>query len=362
MRNKIPAIVFEEVEKVSIREFLLDECGENEVVCETIYSFVSPGTELRVLGGAYSSPDDFPLVPGYSSVSRVVETGGEVKGFKVGDLVSCRNPIKPLVGIKMMWGGQAAANVYTTVGEDRPVLLPDDVEPLDYVVAEVAAISFRGVEAANPVAGETAVVFGQGLIGAFSAAWLMDRGCRVIACDIDEQRLEKAKQRGVSAVVNMGDSNADDRLSVICNGGADIVVESSGSTPGFHSACKTVRKKPQAYGADYKVEPIGFYHEDWARLILQANYIEDVAINPHGFFPGEGVTVLTPMDRGVEDRQKVVEAIRTGRLNANTYIDEIYDYRSAPDAYSRLQKREILSVVYKWGTDKNFIKDMKTEK
>jgi threonine dehydrogenase-like Zn-dependent dehydrogenase len=198
------------------------------------------------------------------------------------------------------------------------------------------------------VAGETAVVIGQGLIGAFAAAWLMDRGCRVIVCDIDEGRLQKACERGVAEAVNMSDDNAMARLEVICNGGADIVVESSGSNAGLLAASQLVRKKPQAYGVDYKVEPIAFYHNDWPRLVLQANYIEKISIDLFSFTPGEGVTLITPMDRGVEDRQKVIEAIRTGRIKASDYVEKIVSFSEAPQAYSDLQNRKFLSVVYKW--------------
>jgi 2-desacetyl-2-hydroxyethyl bacteriochlorophyllide A dehydrogenase len=351
MGKNIKAIVYEEINKVGIRDLELGECAPNEIIVETIYTFVSPGTELRVLGGHYSKPEDFPLIPGYSAVARVVKVGAEVKGFRVGDLVSGRNPAKPVPGLKSMWGGQASHHIYATTGEDRAVLLPQGIEPLDYVIAEVASISFRGIEAANPVPGETAIVIGQGMIGAFSAAWLMDRGCRVIVCDVDERRLQKARECGVAEAVNMSDDDAMERLAVICNGGADIVVESSGTTPGAQAAYKLVRKKPQAYGADYKVEPIAFYHNDWPRLVMQANYIENISINPFGFMPGEGVTILAPKDRGVEDRQKVIEAIRNGRIKASDYVDKVVPFTEAPEAYKQLQNREIWSVAYKWNQE-----------
>jgi threonine dehydrogenase-like Zn-dependent dehydrogenase len=114
------------------------------------------------------------------------------------------------------------------------------------------------------------------------------------------------------------------------------------------AASKLVRRKPQAYGADYKVEPIAFYHNDWPRLVLQANYIEKISIDLFSFMPGEGATVITPMDRGVEDRQKVIEAIRTGRIKAADYVEKVAVFTDAPQAYQDLLDRKILSVAYKW--------------
>ena len=168
----------------------------------------------------------------------------------------------------------------------------------------------------------------------------LGRGCRVIAGDVEESRLQKARERGVADTVNMADADAMERLIAICNGGADIVVEASGSTPGAMAAYKLVRAKS-----------ISFYHQDWPRLIMQANYIEDIPINPFGFIPGEGITIIAPKDRGVEDRQKVVEAIRCGRIKVSDYVEEVLPFNEAPKGYARLQNKEIFSLAYKWNQE-----------
>ncbi len=347
MSRKMKAIVFEAINQVNVREVELGDCGEMDIEVETIYTFVSPGTELRVLGGHYSKPEHFPLVPGYSVVGKVAAVGAKVKGYRVGDLISGRNP-NALPNIKAMWGGQCARHIYSTTGEDRPVILPEGADPFDYVIAEVSAISLRGVEAAGPVPGETAIVIGQGLIGSFSAEFLMDAGCRVIVCDIDDNRLQRALDRGAAYAVNLKDEDAVERLKMLTNGGADIVVESSGTSAGALTAYKLIRKKPQAYSKEYKVEPMKFYHGDWARLVMQANYIEDISINPFGFVLGEGVTILAPKDRGVEDRQSSVEALRTGRIASADFVDAVMPYTDAEKAYKGLLSREFLSVTFKW--------------
>lgn len=311
MDKKFKAVVFESENVIKIGEFELGPRGETDIVVKTLYTMVSSGTELRVLAGHYGAKGKFPLVPGYSMVGEVVELGAKAKGYRVGDLVSCRNP-RPIPGINCHWGAQAGMHVSSTLGEDRPVLLPAGCDPRDYLVAEVSAISFRGVEAADPKPGETAVVLGQGVIGAFSGAWLHARGCRVIVADVEEGRLQRARCWGAAATVRVTDPDAEERIKALCNGGADIVVEASGTSKGALLAYKLVRRKPQNYGEAYKVEPIGFYHGDWPRLVMQANYLEPVSVNPFGFCAGEGVIILSPSDRGVEDRQKVVEAIRRG--------------------------------------------------
>ena len=347
MKNSCEAIVFQAKNSVTHGQFALEACGADEIVVKTAYTMVSPGTELRVLGGHYGAEGNYPLIPGYCVVGQVVEVGREVKGWRVGDWVTGRNP-KAIAGIKSQWGGQASMHLYRTSGEDRPVLLPKGAEPRDYAIAEVAAISLRGIEAARPVVGETAVVIGQGMIGAFSAAWLVSRGCRVCVVDLEESRLERALNFGVAAAFSACDVHIAERVGVFCNNGADIVVEASGVIPGVELAYKLVRRKPQAYGTQYVKEPIGFYHGDWPRIVMQANYIDKITLNPFGFVPGEAAIIASPFDRGVEDRQAAVEAIRTKRIDPAHFIDLVAPYKQAAEAYASLRERTRFSAIFDW--------------
>ncbi|MCC6579983.1 MAG: zinc-binding dehydrogenase, partial [Phycisphaeraceae bacterium] len=335
MKTKFKAITYTDVNAIAVREYELGASEPSDIVVRARYTMVSSGTELRVLGGHYGSSGRFPLIPGYSTVGEVIEVGSESTGYRVGDRVSCRNP-KPVPGVNSQWGGQAGLQIHVTTGEDRPVLLPEGCNPLDYVAAGISAISLRGVTAAAPKTGETAVVLGQGLIGAFSAAWLNAFGCRVIVADLEESRLERAR-RWSAATVNVAAADAVKRIKTLCNGGADIVVECSGTTKGAELAYSLIRRKPQAYGNVYKVEPIQFYHGDWARLVMQANYLEPVSINPFSFFPGEGVTLLAPMDHGVDDRLQAVELFRRGVLRAKDFVQTIAQVDDAPAAYAALR-------------------------
>jgi 2-desacetyl-2-hydroxyethyl bacteriochlorophyllide A dehydrogenase len=348
-QNTIQAIVFEGVGKITTSEFQLGPCGNNDIVVRTLYTMVSTGTELRVLGGHYGASENFPLIPGYAVIGEVTAVGADVKGYCVGDLISGRNP-RAVPGIKSQWGGQASQHVYVTTGEDRPVVLPRGAKPLDYVITEVSAISYRGVQAAAAKSGETAVVLGQGVIGAFSAAWLHARGCRVIVADLEANRLERALAWGAAAAVNIADGNAAERILTLCDGGADIVVESSGTTPGAKLACQLVRRKPQAFSGEYRVEPMSFYAGQWSRLVFQAGYLEEISINPFDFFAGEGLTVLTPADHGIEDRQSVVEAIRRGVIRASDFVGRVVPFTDAPKAYPALRddKNNNFSLVFDW--------------
>ncbi len=72
--------------------------GPGEILCRALASLISTGTELNCLAGRFDPGTNwegmvrYPFRPGYSMVSRVVATGSEVTGVKVGDRIHSRTP------------------------------------------------------------------------------------------------------------------------------------------------------------------------------------------------------------------------------------------------------------------------------
>ena len=349
MKSTMPVLIFPRAGEVEIQNLATPLCGEGDILVKSLYTLVSSGTELRAWGGTR-----FPSHPGYALIGEVVGVGSKVAGYRGGDLVSGRTCKRFIPDTSFTCGGHAGMHALPTSGEDRAVLLPPGAVPLDYVITEIASISQRGAEAANPSPGEVAVVVGQGLIGALSAAWLCAAGCHVIVTDFEQSRLDRALKGWAHAAVNGREADAEARLQALLDGGADIVVESSGSTPGFHLACRLVGSKPRGYpyveGAPYRGEAVSLFHGRWSRLVMQATYVENATINPHSFFPGEGVVFLTPGDRSLDGRQKSVRALQSGAIRSSAFLDRVVDYRQAAEVYRSLrdEKDRIFSAVFDW--------------
>src|SRR5687767_7694195 len=71
---KAQAIVFAGVGNVELRGLKLPEPGPGELLLETLFSGISPGTELRCLAGKQGGAE-FPFVAGYAMVARVIGRG-----------------------------------------------------------------------------------------------------------------------------------------------------------------------------------------------------------------------------------------------------------------------------------------------
>ena len=344
------AIVFTEPGRVELAPIELAPCGQDEVIAETLYTFVSPGTELRVLAGRSESKGKFPLIPGYAWVGRVIEIGPDVQGWAEGELVTGRNPL-PVPGTHALWGGQASHHRAPVSGYDSVLKLPDGADPWDYVPVEVAAISWRGTSIAYPARGETAVVIGQGLIGTFAAKWLLYHGARVIVTDLEATRLARARRWGVAGAINGREPDARARILALCEGGADVVIEASSSMAGVRLASSLVRQPwPRVMNTAY---PVAAMHSDahlWARVVYLATYTDTIAAGPGAFTGAEGAVVLKPGDRTVGDRLAVIERIREGTLTVADIIDAPVPVDEAPDAYADLRDHpeRHSSLAFRW--------------
>lgn len=126
-----------------------------------------------------------PIPLGYSNVGIVRET--MANGFQRGDRVVSNGP---------------HANVIS-VPKNLCARIPDGVSDEAASFTVVASIGLQGMRLAQPTLGETFVVTGVGLIGLLTVQMLRAHGCRVLAIDFDQSKLDLAKQFGAE-VCNPG--------------------------------------------------------------------------------------------------------------------------------------------------------------
>lgn len=344
---KTEAVLFSAPGVVETTTVELPELGPRDILTEVIVSTISPGTEIRMLNGHYGAAGQFPYVPGYNSIARVVEVGSEAKEWRVGDLVSTINP-RSFVGTTSLYGAHAKLQVHALDIDQRPIPLPEIDDPTRYALTEIGAISLRGVLAADPQPGESAVVIGQGLIGLLSAAWLISKGVRVAVADMSADRLKRSLSIGADFAILANEPGIKERLLTHSRGGFDIVVEASGSAPGAALASGLIRQTPTMARGQYVREPIVSCVGRWPRLVYQANYLEPFPFNPHASLCGEGAIVIASGDRGVDERQRCAQGLRDGTIPADKLVDRIFHWDQAPTAYKELAELKIHSAVLKW--------------
>ena len=149
---------------------------------------------------------------GYSASGVVIAVGDEVTEFRTGDRVSCAG------------AGYASHAEVLSVPKNLCVRVPENVDFESAAFGTLGAIALQGLRLANPTLGESCVVIGLGLIGQLAVQLLKANGCRVFGVDLDEQRIELARQLGADDGCRP-DENAHRRILEWSRGrGADAVL------------------------------------------------------------------------------------------------------------------------------------------
>jgi threonine dehydrogenase-like Zn-dependent dehydrogenase len=127
-------------------------------------------------------------VLGYSLSGIILATGNRVKEFKEGDRVACAG------------AGIANHAEYVDVPTNLMVKIPDGLETREASTVALGSIAMQGLRRAEITLGEYVVIFGLGVIGQIALQIARNAGARVIGIDLDERKLEVAKENGADLV------------------------------------------------------------------------------------------------------------------------------------------------------------------
>lgn len=326
---KTTAILATGVDRVELVEAQVPDPGPGEVLIASLYTSVSPGTELRCLGGRQPGLT-FPFVPGYSTVGRVVAKGRDVS-LAEGTLVFCQGTEK--ADLPLAWGGHLG---HVLRNEALAFPVPDGVDPVSASLAKMSAIAYRGVRLAKALPHEQVAVVGLGPIGQLSSRLFRLSGARVLAADLLEGRVARARAAGVEAFVPDGDLVA--AFAMRQPAGAGVVVDCTGAPGLLQRTAQLARLKPWD---DTLTEQ--------TRLVLQGSYPGDVVFDYHVGFARE-LAVLLPRDCQPRDLRAVLGFLRNGSLKVRDLVSRISRPKDAQGVFLDLRagKPELVTAVFAW--------------
>lgn len=250
-----------------------------------------------------------PLPLGYCNVGKVIGVGEGVSEFKVGDRVASN--------------GQHAE--FVSVPKNLVAHIPDNIGDEEAAFTVIGSIGLQGIRLLNPTFGETVVVTGLGLIGLLTAQMLLANGCRVIGIDIDQSKLDLAKQWGVIPI-NPKQSGVVKEVTELTDGiGADgVIITASAKTDAIISQAAQMSRKR---GRIILVGVIGlnlsraeFYEKELTFQVScsygPGRYDED--------YEARGIDYPLPFVRWTEKRnfEAILQAIAAGNLKVKELITE----------------------------------------
>lgn len=283
-----------------------------------------------------------PMTIGHEFVGEIVEIGARVSDFKVGDLVSgeghiicghCRNCLagrrhlcKNTVGVGVNRTGIFAE--YASIPMSNVWLcdkkIPEDVlsimDPLGNAVH--TALSFD-------LLGEDVLITGAGPIGIMAVAIARHAGAKhVVITDVNEYRLDLAKQMGASRTVNPLKENLQDIMTELgMKEGFDVGLEMSGNASAFQSMVDVM-----FHGG--KIAMLGIQapdtRVDWNKIVFNGLFIK-------GIYGREMF----------ETWYKMTAMLQTG-LDVSAVITHKFHYTEFEKGFEIMKSGESGKVILEW--------------
>ena len=194
------------------------DLGPNDIRGRTLFTLISPGTELA----NFYTGASFPSFPGYAAVFAAEELGAEVKGVSRGDVCFCMGPHRN----------------YQQVDAGAAHPLPRGLPPEKAVLARLMGVSMTTLMTTVARPGDRVLVTGAGPVGFLAAFVFALSGYEVMVVEPDETRRRWVEQAGIGRVY--GKTPCD---GAGIAGRVALVVECSGHEQSVLDACRVVRKR-----------------------------------------------------------------------------------------------------------------------
>ena len=306
------------------------------------------GTDLHILKGDVPEVKDGTIL-GHEAVGIIEEVGGSVSNLKKGDRVlipaitadgscdfcrqgmysHCRNG-------GWIFGhttnGLQAEYARTPYADTSLYKVPEELTDEQVLfLADILPTSFEcGVLNGQVKPGDTVAVVGAGPIGL--AAVLLSRLYSpglIIAIDLDESRLERARQFGADVTIRGGAEDAAARVRELTRGaGVDVAMEAVGIPETFELCADLVKPGGRVANIGVHGKPVCLHLERlWAHNVTITTRLVD--------------TVSVP---------QLLQLIQAGRLDPTVFATHTFplsDAMAAYDVFSRAGETGALKVVLK---------------
>jgi propanol-preferring alcohol dehydrogenase len=249
------AVVTSFTEPLIIEQREIPEPGAGEVLVR-LEACGLCHTDIHAARGHWPVKPSLPLVPGHEGVGIVEKLGAGVTSRSVGDRVAipwlgyacgeCRYCIdgRETLCEKQHNSGYSVDGgfaEYLVASARFVVPVPDGVSSLDAAPLTCAGVTtYKAAKVANIMPTERVAVFGIGGLGHLAQQYARIFGGTVIAVDVEDAKLELARELGATHVVNA--AKVDPVAAIQALGGADVAIVLAASPKVFEQAFSSLSR------------------------------------------------------------------------------------------------------------------------
>jgi 2-desacetyl-2-hydroxyethyl bacteriochlorophyllide A dehydrogenase len=284
------------------------------------------GTDLHAFEGTQPF-FNYPRVLGHELSGELVAVDGNddfkpgervtfIPYFNCGTCIACRMN-KPNCCVHMQVCGvhvDGGMREYLSV-PSRTLLHGNDLSYDELALVEPLAIGAHGIRRAAIQPGEFVLVIGAGPIGLGTMEFARIAGAKVIALDVNKDRLAFCKDRlGVAHVIDALAPDVQQQLSDLTGGDMPtVVIDATGNQKAINNAIN--------------------YMAHGARFVLIGLQKGDLIFN-HPEFHKREATLMSSRNATIEDFEHVIRSMKAGLVNPTNYITHKVPFEAVKEEFS----------------------------
>ena len=259
-----------------------------------------------------------PVIPGHEIGAVIEAVAGDAPSYLKEGMTATVNPYTQCGHCPACLNGRPNACEWNeTLGVQRDgamseyILVPwekvitdDTLSVRDFALVEPMSVGFHAVDRAGVTARDTVMVLGCGMIGVGAIVGAVNRGAKVIASDIDDDKLLLAKRLGADYGVNSLKENLHERVwEITGNRGADVVIEAAG--------------RPETYLSS--ISEVAF-----TGRVVFIGYAKDKIPFDTAFFVKKELNIMGSRNAMSQDMKAVIGYLKQGKCPIDELISAIY--------------------------------------
>lgn len=283
------------------------------------------GTDLHAYKGTQPY-FNYPRILGHELAADLIEAGGAegfipgeavtiIPYFNCGTCIACRNG-KPncCTGIKVC-GVHIDGGMVDYLSVPAYALVKSNGLSYDELaLVEPLAIGAHGVRRANVQKDEFVLVIGAGPIGLGTMEFAGIAGAKVIALDINDQRLQFCKEKlKVAYTINASTEDVLEKIKEITDNDMPmVVIDATGSQKAINTALQYLAHGGRFVLIGLQKEAISFSHPE---------------------FHKREATLMSSRNATREDFEKVIDAMKKGLVDPTTYITHRVKFNGVKEVF-----------------------------
>ena len=354
-------VVFAGRGKVAVETFEASAPAADQILIETLYSSISPGTErahLLAEENTMTRAGGFPFQPGYSNVGRITAVGREVSAYRPGQWAVTEQPHYSHVVLPATVGNGLLPEKYrhqyhAALSPDALFTphhliwpLPDGTDAATLAACSLfslAKVGLHGIRRARVELGEAVLVIGLGPIGQCAAQFARLQGAYpVLGLDPSPERRKFALACGLDAVFTAASDLAAGH-PLMARAKPPVVVEATGRPEVIPQAFQLCAKNGRVVllGSTRGVTGNVNFYTDVHKQGLDVIGVHALTRPVHASVPGN----WTDWD----DTRLILDLVCQRRVDSAALLTHEFPVARAAEAYKLIcDSKDAMGVVLNW--------------